>query len=54
MMRPLKISLFFFLPSFFIYAGYQQQTAQCQFPPLVEGERWDTFWTQHYVGGRTS
>ena len=23
---------------------------QCSFPPTVEGEAWDVFWAQHYVG----
>ena len=37
---------------FSLFTGFTPSllTQECRFPPPVEGEYWDVFWAQHYVG----
>ena len=42
--------MYFFAIAWFLFSNAKAFANQCAFPPQVEGEKWDVFWAQHYVG----
>ena len=46
----IRKSLYFWITVLFSLSFSVLGEQQCLFPPSVEGEDWDIFWAQHYVG----